>query len=132
MGYPNREEWNLLSINKEESLMRLLAKELPRSFVFQGIYPYELGTQKNRIALFSFEDSSTFAFIPGSQVNLGYDLNRHYQPSKEELESWKYTQHEYEIEDTSLEYIAKITLRPRTVTIKPLLVETTAKEIAGL
>ena len=129
MPYPDREEWNQLSITKQESLMLLLAKELPDSFVFQGIYPYELGTQKNSIALFSFENSSIFAFIPGGQVNLGYDLNRHWKPSPEELECWKYTMDEYEIEDTPLEYIAKVTLRSRTATIKPLLVETTAKEI---
>lgn len=111
MLYPTREDWNQLSSYDRVSLMKRLEKELLGSFVFLGIKSYSLGTQKNSLALFSYENSSCFAFIPGGQVNLGYDLDRPWQPSPAELESWEDTISEYGIEDNPLEFIAKVTLR---------------------
>jgi len=65
---------------------------------------------------------SVFALLPGGKVTLGFSGG--WQPSAEELDSWKDTQEEYELPGSCpAEYITTVTTPPRTVELPPLLME---------
>ena len=122
------DKWDSLSPTDCETLARKLAKELPSGFAFDSIRAYHLGTQERLVAAFRFQERA-YALIPGGQISLGYDLDREWQPTEEESESWKGTTEEYGIEDSLELYIAKVTIRPRVVNFEPFLIETNAGEV---
>lgn len=122
------DKWDSLSPTECESLAKRFARELPTGFAFDGIRSCHLGTQERLVAAFRLDESS-FVFIPGGLITLGYDTNRDWQPTDEENESWRDTAEEYEIEDSIDEFISKVTLRPRTVEFKPFLMEVSAGEV---
>lgn len=63
-----------------------------------------------------------FALLPGGEVTLGF--SGHWEPTAEELESWKETQEEYELPGSCpAEFIATVTTPVRTLEFPPLLVE---------
>jgi hypothetical protein len=122
------DKWDALSPTECESLAKRVAQELPTGFAFDGIRSFHLGTQERFVAAFRFDESS-FVFIPGGPITLGYDTNHDWQATAEEYESWQDTAEEYEIEDSIDEYISRVTLRPRIIEFKPFLMETNAGEV---
>jgi hypothetical protein len=114
--------------SEREASARRLVSELPSGFAFHAIRPLSLGDQRHEVAMFDF-DGARFALIPGGSIQLGYDADRYWEPSPEELASWQGTAEEYEIRLTIHEQIAGVTLRPRAVEIHPFLLETVAREV---
>jgi hypothetical protein len=101
---------------------------LPAGFSFRTIRQYKLGDQKHHVAEYDFQGSS-FALVSGGSVQLGFDVNRPWEPTAEELESWEDTAEEYDLNFTLQEHIARATLRPRTVHLRPFLLEISAGEM---
>jgi hypothetical protein len=123
------DRWERLSASQREAIAQRLATGLPSGFAFHGVRPYSLGSQRYEIAMSDFE-GARFALIPGGSRQLSYDAGRHWEPSREELESWQETADEYDINLSIHEQIAAVTLRPRAVEIRPLLLESVAIEMA--
>jgi hypothetical protein len=87
-----------------------------------------MGEQQYDVALFQ-QGASTFALIPGGPVILGYDAERPWQPTSDELESWKRDYCDWFDPDMTIqECIAAVTLRPRRVEFTPFLIETSPEE----
>jgi hypothetical protein len=101
---------------------------LPAGFAFRSVEPYKLGRQKHQVAEYEF-GGATFVLIPGGAVTLGYDTDRPWKPTREEQESWQDTARDYGMRRTLQKYIAGATLRPRTVELRPFLMETAAREL---
>jgi len=121
-------QWQEMTSGDRETYSRQLVDVLPTGFVFRKIDRYELGLQKHEVALFEFA-GAIFALIPSAEVILGYDPNRFWEPSSEELESWNNTCVEYGISRSIHEQIAAVTLRPRMVRVGSMLVETSPREL---
>ena len=67
--------------------------------------------------------------IPGGPVILGYDADRPWQPTSDELEDWEGDREFWFGPDKTIqECLAEVTLRPRLVEFAPFLIETTPKE----
>ncbi|HEU4387350.1 MAG TPA: hypothetical protein VFV34_06100 [Blastocatellia bacterium] len=122
------ERWERITSAEREATARILAKQLPSGFSFNSVQQCRLGEQKHEVAFFKYGDSR-FVLIPDGSVVLGYDAGRTWSPNRDELESWKETNHEYGFASTVQEYIAEVTLRPREVALGPFLVETAASEL---
>ena len=117
------DKWRSMSPNERETYAKRLSRELPRGFNFRTYKSYGFG-----VAEFEFEGAS-FSLVPGGEITLGYDINRPWEPTPEELESWQETAEEYGIDRTISEYIADVTLRLRQVCLKSFLIETEASEL---
>jgi hypothetical protein len=130
------EWWECATQPEREATARRLAKQLPAGFAFDRIRRYRMGEQEHHVALFR-QGTSTFALIPGGPVILGYDAERAWQPTTDELESWE-SDREFEFGPgkTIQECIAEVTLRPRRVEFTPVLIDTSpaefGREIIGL
>ncbi len=122
------DRWERMLPSERENYAKWLAHELPSGFAFRCIRLYRLGKQQHHIAELEF-DGSSFALLPGGALLLGYDANHSWEPTPEELESWQDTAEEYGIDCTLHEHIAKATLKPKSVHLQSLLMETTANEI---
>jgi hypothetical protein len=122
------ESWDRMPPREQQAYSEQLAGELPSGFTFRAIRLYKLGGQEHHVAEFEFAGDS-FVLVPGGEITLGYDADRPWQPTPEELESWQDTAETYEIGQTLLEYIARTTLRSRTVRLETLLIESTTQEI---
>ncbi len=105
-----------------------LARQLPAGFTFQTLESFTLGDQTREVALFKSANGK-FSLIPGGEITLGYDADRPWEPTLDELISWNESAKQYGISWTLREHIARATLRRRTVTFRPFLMETTAKEL---
>lgn len=114
------ERWNGLKPAERETLASRLAGELPSGFTFDRI--------DQRGGAFYRNGAATFALVPGGRVTLGYDYNREWKPTSEELGSWQDAAEEYEFEGTISDYIAQVTLPPRSAQLAPLLIEIAATE----
>src|SRR5690242_3730741 len=114
------DNWDRLPARERQSRARRLARELPDGFAFRALEPHKLGDQEHHMAVFSFENV-TFMLIPGGEVTLGYDAKRPWEPTQEENESWQDTVEEFELRLTIQKYIAKITRRSKTVSLRPFL-----------
>jgi formylglycine-generating enzyme required for sulfatase activity len=121
-------DWDRMAPRKREAVAKQLAQELPSGFTFRSTQLHKLANQKHHVAMFEF-DGASFALIPGGTVTLGYDADRPWEPTQEELESWQNTTADYGIEQTLRERIAEVTLKPRTVRLPSFLMETTAGEL---
>lgn len=124
----NLDAWAGLTPNERESLAKQLARELPSGFALRGVRTHEFGGQTHPVAEFEF-DGAGFVLIPGGTVTLGYDADRPWEPTAEERASWESTEEEYRLGRTLPEHIAAATLRPRTVSLGPFLVEATPREV---
>jgi hypothetical protein len=122
------ERWDRLSTAERKAQARRLARELPGGFGFRSIRTYRLGDQEHHMAEF-VGDGSTFVLIPGGAVEIGYDADRPWEPTPEELESWRDTSEEYEIDLTIHEQIAAATRRPKRVELRSFLMETRAYDL---
>jgi hypothetical protein len=123
------ESWQRLSSAERETTAKNLAKQLPSGFEFESIHLHELGDRQNHVAFYRL-GNSRFSLIPGGTVSIGFDADRLWEPSPEELSSWEDTAEEYGIEKTIREYVVEATLRTREVEFAPFLIETTAGELA--
>jgi hypothetical protein len=122
------ERWEGTTPSEREAIARRLAKQLPSGFAFDRVRRYRMGEQQHEVALF-LEGTSTFAMIPGGPVILGYDAERPWQPTSDELESWQFDHCDwFEPDKTIQECIAAVTLRPRRVEFTPFLIETSPEE----
>lgn len=122
------DKWDGLTPKEHTAFAKDLARQLPDGFTFKSIRAFSLGEQKHQVAQLAF-DGATFAFIPGGRVTLGYYADRPWEPTPDELESWESTAAEYGIRRTLRRHIAEVTLRPRKVSLRPFLIETTAAEV---
>jgi hypothetical protein len=67
--------------------------------------------------------------VPGGPVTVGYDADRPWEPTSDELESWQRDREFWFSQGKSIqECIAEVTLRPRRVDFTPFLFETTPEE----
>lgn len=123
-----RERWAAMKAAERNRTAKALAKELPDGFVFDAVRVCKLGRQKKTVAFFKLGEV-TFAMIPGGSVMVGYDKNRSWEPTEEEEESWAGTKEDFSLRGSIRQHIARVTRRPKSVTVPPLLVETTAGEI---
>ena len=121
-------EWDHMPARERQAHAKRLVRELPDGFAFQAIEAHKLGDRTHRMAMYSFHDA-TFVLIPGGEVTLGHDVNRPWEPTPEERESWRNTAEEYGVRGSIQKHVARVTRRPRTVHLKPFLMETTADEI---
>ena len=122
------DRWERMSPSERESTAKQLVGALPSGFAFHAILPFSLADQHHEIAMFDY-DGARFTLIPGDSRRLGYDAARYWEPTPEELESWQGTAEEYGIPHSIHEYIANVTLRPRAIEIRPLLLESVAIEV---
>jgi hypothetical protein len=122
------EHWQAMSAMERETAARGLVLKLPSGFAFDSIVSCRVGNQVNEVAMFRFE-GARFALIPGGTVSIGFDADRRWSPSSDELESWQATSEEYGIDKAIQEYIREATLRRRQVELAPFLIETEAREL---
>jgi hypothetical protein len=80
------EHWEGITSVDREALAKRLAMQLPSGFTFQAIRRFQLGERKHHVALYQQGDA-TFALIPGAVATLGYDADRHWEATPDELES---------------------------------------------
>jgi hypothetical protein len=80
---------------------------------------HEFAGRRGWIALFDIADS-TFAFVPGGEVTIGYDPNR-FTPMAEQAADYADTARDFDLPPIR-EHISAMTSPARTVTVPPLLV----------
>lgn len=119
----------LIAAPERERIANSLAKQLPSGFRFDALRQHEMGGFSNNVAFFLDGDGQTFALIPGGEVRIGYDANRPWEPNPDELASWNESAEEWGFAESINDYIASVTLRPQSVTLRPFLVETVSKEV---
>src|SRR5260221_14730503 len=68
-----------------------------------------------------------FALIPGSTTTLGYDANKPFPATPQQIESWNKTVAEFELKGTLDEYIGNQTAPLRTASINSFLVEVSSR-----
>src|SRR5712691_37179 len=78
--------WNSLSDSERECTAKRVASTLPSGFRFDAV--------GGNNAFFVFLDTK-FVLVPGSQIKLGFDAERAWNPAAEETESWQRTAQEY-------------------------------------
>lgn len=123
----SRDRWAGLTAAERRKTATALAKDLPAGFAFDAVRVCRLGAAKTAVAFFRHGDA-TFALVPGGPTTVGFDA-RPWVPTPREQKSWGETAEEYELTWSIQQYIAKVTRRPKTVVVPPLLVETVATEI---
>ncbi len=116
------DNWDRLTARECRACAKQLARELPQGFAFHALELHKLGDQQHRMAVYSFKETE-FVLIPGGDVTLGHDAKRPWEPTPEEKESWQHTVEDYELHFSIRQYIAKITRRPKRVSLKPFLME---------
>lgn len=106
---------------------RVLLRDLPAGFRFVEVREHELGELRFPVATFSWRESA-FSLIPGGSFTIGWNAEL-WKPNDDELRSYESSAEEYGIAETLPAYVARATLRPRTIELAPLLVEATAEEV---
>jgi len=117
------DRWERSSSDERDSLCRALAAQLPSDFSYHSMHCVRDGERLRETAHFQRGDS-TFALIPGGPVELGFDLDRPWTPTKHELSGYSSCSEEYDLPESIHDYLARVTLRPRTVALSPHLIET--------
>jgi hypothetical protein len=120
--------WTRCSDSERNVLAQQLASNLPSPFRLTEIQWYELGGQRHPIACFD-HDGSMFALIPGSTATLGYDSNKPFPATPQQIESWNKTVAEFELKGTLDEDIGDQTTPLRTASINSFLVEVSSREV---
>jgi hypothetical protein len=121
------DRWKSLSAADREAAAKKLGSSLPSGFTFDSVERSD--SLVEAIAFFSFQDAR-FALIPGGIFELGFDAERHRQPTDEEQECWQDTAKESGFSESIHEYVVSVTFRPRQVDLDPFLIETAAREVA--
>ncbi len=122
------ERWEGAADSERRTIAVRVARELPAGFEFDCIRRCHMGDQQHHVALFR-QETSIFVLIPGGPVVLGYDVERPWQPTSDELESWQEDRDDWFGPDNTIqESIAAVTLRPRRVEFTPFLIETSPEE----
>ena len=88
------ETWTRFSSAERKAHAERLARHLPSGFTFQSLHTYTLGEQTHEVAEFKRENA-TFVLIPGGPITLGYDPDRPWDPTPDELTSWNDSAKEY-------------------------------------
>jgi hypothetical protein len=70
-----------------------------------------------------------FALVPGSTTTLGYDANKPFPATPQQIESWNKTVAEFELKGTLDEYIGNQTAPLRTASINSFLVEVSSRAL---
>ena len=120
------DRWKALSTAQREESARQIASHLPTGFAFDSIECFSPAT--GDVAFFTF-GTARFALIPGGVFNLGFDPERQWHPTDEELQSWQYTAEEYGLSGSIHDHIVRSTLRRRRVELRSFLIETVAHEL---
>jgi hypothetical protein len=120
-------EWKNLSVGEAIIYSEGLVKYLPHNLQLVKVDSHSYCGDRNLVAYFKY-DNSLFSLIPGASVQLGFDA-KNFQPTKEQLESFKDTAEEYGIDLNINDYIKTVTTPLRTVKISPFLVEVESQEI---
>lgn len=132
MALTNRMQWQSLSFSQQVEQAQAIAKQLPMGWRYNGIRNCQMGEIKQNVAMFTSVDNGIFAFVPDGEVTLGFDVGN-WQPTQAELDSYAWTQSHWSedpyFEMPLLDFIADNTTPIRSVTIPPLLVETTASDV---
>lgn len=115
------ERWRTLSHSEREALVKQIHSELPTGFEFEAL----IGNNA-----FFRSGAAQFVFIPGRRITLGFDAGRRWEPTPQETESWEHTARQYGFSGTIHDHGLELTLRPREVEIAPILIETSARELA--
>src|SRR5713101_3125986 len=121
------ETWTSFSSSDRKAWAERLARQLPSGFIFDSLQTYSLGGGSNDVAKFK-KDDLTFVLIPGGSTTVGYDEDRSWDPTPEELHSWEQSVKKLHITCTIHEHIKRATLRPRKVRFRPFLFETVARQ----
>ncbi len=104
------DHWKSLSTGERESTAKRLASSLPSGFAFDSVQC--LNSVAGDVAFFRLE-AAKFALIPAGLFRLGFDAERQWKPTPEELESWQITAAEYGLSGSIDEHVVAATLRPR-------------------
>ena len=112
--------WKSLSHCERESAAKRVASALPSGFKFDALH--------GNNAFFVYRDTK-FVLVPRNKVKLGFDADRVWSPTAEEIESWQKTAQKYGLEESIDEHVLAVTLRPREVELAPFLVETSPWEL---
>jgi len=112
------ERWKGLKACDRESICGKIERELPTGFAFRGIRTCVCGEVSCETGFFEYL-GRIFCLVPGGEFTLGFDLNRQWEATQDELDHFD----EEDWGKSITEYLEAYTLRPRKVHIKPLLVE---------
>lgn len=117
------DDWNAVSSAEREALARKLLRQLPVGFAWCGLHRWG-GPE---LALFEYNEQARFVLLPGGQVTIGFEGP--WQPTPEETASWSATATEYGFDHPIESHIMAVTLRSRSVTLAPVLMEVAATEV---
>lgn len=121
------DHWDRMSASEREAAAKRMVVDLPGGFAFDSVQDFRLGARQHHVALFAFGHAK-FALIPAATASIGFDADRRWDPTPEELESWQNTAKEYGIDKSIQEYVVEITKRCRQVELGSFLVETVPYE----
>jgi formylglycine-generating enzyme required for sulfatase activity len=122
------DRWDNLRAAERAVAARRLASHLPAPFRLTEVRLFRLGAQQHHVAAFD-HNGSAFVLIPGGGATLGYDPDRPFAPTDQQLASWQRTAEEYGFRATLDEYLVAVTTPRREVFLKPFLFEVSATEV---
>ncbi|MBM3982178.1 MAG: hypothetical protein FJ304_18320 [Planctomycetes bacterium] len=79
--------WDRLDAHTAETVARAVERCLREPWLFSGMTQHSCGGQERYIAFFDWNNTA-FALIPGGEVTLGYEPNRHPPPANL-LDRWR-------------------------------------------
>ncbi|MBY8981803.1 MAG: hypothetical protein KGD57_02575 [Candidatus Lokiarchaeota archaeon] len=123
------ERWNKLSIAEKKSIAKKIINKLPTGFKYGGIQRFELAGITHTIAYYYWK-SINFSLIPGKIVVLGYNPNKKYDFTNDQLADWAKTANEYDLPPI-IDFLREISSPFRKKKISPFLIETESK-VLGL
>lgn len=125
------EEWDATPPAAQKAHAQQLARDLPTGFRFHRLRTCRLGSVRRTVAEFA-RGTARFVFIPGGPARLGRPDLRDWTPTPAEQRSWDDFAEEYEIDVPPRKYITQATRPPRRVSIRPMLMETSAAELGWM
>lgn len=124
----HRETWNRLTNSERVDLALEVRRSLPVPFAFSGIRTFQYQGQENSLAVFNY-DNSEFVLIPGDTVRLGYEWERPFPLTSEQVELWEIALEEFETPMSFDDYLEEIMTPPRDVSLDAFLLETKIKRL---
>lgn len=119
-------EWAAASPKTRERFCRDLVARLPSGFAFVGLAEYALGDQQRVVGEFEL-DNSRFVYVPGGEVELGFDAAE-WEPTEEERRSYQYSAEDYGLSESIREYTNACTGPRRRATVASMVVEQRTQE----
>ena len=120
-------DWEQLDERQARRYAEQLAAYLPHQVTFVDLRTYAYPGGSYRVAHFEY-GGALFSLIPGREAQLGYDANT-FAPTVAQLESYQDSAAEYGLDPDIHAYVDRVTTPLRTVSIRPLLLETHPCEI---